>query len=281
MKRVLRIFLQLSLTKDGDILLIDEPELHLHPGATRKLRNVLINELPNIQIIIATHNPIFLDPTFSDTVVLNYTNDNPKILDSKNIELALSELGSSGLDFLLYDGIIWVEGKSDEIYMKRWFDLLNPNNDYQIGIHPYGGLGAVPHMELEHIKKISRNSVFVADGGLKSTDEIISGNPAELKSKCKKNGIYCWIIKRYSIENCIPSEIIEQALNLNPGSLNITKYDDIIKKLNDDHHRNFENKKVTLARALTPLINLEHIKKDDEFFKNLQKLFSKVIKDNS
>lgn len=281
MKRILRILLQLSLTKDGDILLIDEPELHLHPGAVRRLRNVLINELPNIQIIIATHNPIFIDPTFSDMVVLNYTNNNPMILDSKNIELALSELGSSGLDFLLYDGIIWVEGKSDEIYMKRWFDLLNPNNDYQIGIQPYGGLGAVPHMELEHIKKISRNSVFVADGGLDSTDEIISGNPAELKSKCKKNGLYCWIIKRYSIENCMPAEIIEQALNLDPGSLNITKYDDIIKKLKDEHNRSFEKKKVILARALAPLIKLEHIKSDNELFKNLQNLFSNVTKNDS
>ncbi|AWD33484.1 Putative conserved hypothetical protein [Candidatus Fokinia solitaria] len=48
----------------GLIYLIDEPELHLHPSAQRKLMELLLEESKTKQIIIATHSTELIHPIF-------------------------------------------------------------------------------------------------------------------------------------------------------------------------------------------------------------------------
>lgn len=60
---VLALLLQrmLSDTAKGDkILLIDEPEMHLHPTAQRKLADLLLEEAKTCQIIVSSHSPYML-----------------------------------------------------------------------------------------------------------------------------------------------------------------------------------------------------------------------------
>ena len=42
------------------ILVIDEPESHLHPSAQKKLANLLSQEAINRQIVVITHSPYFI-----------------------------------------------------------------------------------------------------------------------------------------------------------------------------------------------------------------------------
>jgi predicted ATP-dependent endonuclease of OLD family len=48
-----------SLSKENILILIDEPELHLHPQLQEILINYLISLSPNKQIVISTHSPYF------------------------------------------------------------------------------------------------------------------------------------------------------------------------------------------------------------------------------
>lgn len=60
---VLALLLQrlLSETEKGDrILLIDEPEMHLHPTAQRKLADLLLDEAKHTQVIVSSHSPYML-----------------------------------------------------------------------------------------------------------------------------------------------------------------------------------------------------------------------------
>lgn len=60
---VLALLLQrlLSDTAKGDkILLIDEPEMHLHPTAQRKLADLLLEEAKTCQVIVSSHSPYLL-----------------------------------------------------------------------------------------------------------------------------------------------------------------------------------------------------------------------------
>lgn len=60
---VLALLLQrlLSDTARGDkILLIDEPEMHLHPTAQKKLAELLLEEAKDTQIIVSSHSPYLL-----------------------------------------------------------------------------------------------------------------------------------------------------------------------------------------------------------------------------
>ncbi|MEI4481844.1 MULTISPECIES: AAA family ATPase [unclassified Phyllobacterium] len=60
---ILALLLQrlLSDTAKGDkVLLIDEPEMHLHPTAQKKLADLLLEEAKNCQIVVSSHSPYLL-----------------------------------------------------------------------------------------------------------------------------------------------------------------------------------------------------------------------------
>lgn len=60
-------------TKEKFIALIDEPENHLHPELQRSFLGNLIKAFPNVQFIIATHNPFMItSQKESNVYVLNY-----------------------------------------------------------------------------------------------------------------------------------------------------------------------------------------------------------------
>lgn len=42
------------------VIILDEPENHLHPELQRTLLPNLLNAFPNVQFIIATHNPFVI-----------------------------------------------------------------------------------------------------------------------------------------------------------------------------------------------------------------------------
>lgn len=58
-------------TIHGDALvLIDEPENHLHPGLQRALMATLVPEFPRLQFVVATHSPFFVGAARESSVCL-------------------------------------------------------------------------------------------------------------------------------------------------------------------------------------------------------------------
>ena len=52
---------------ENNVILIDEPEISLHPDLQRKLFNLLVEYSKDKQIIVSTHSPYFVDwSLFSD-----------------------------------------------------------------------------------------------------------------------------------------------------------------------------------------------------------------------
>src|SRR5690606_19488642 len=48
-------------SKAGDVVVIDEPELSLHPSLQKRVKNLLVRFSSDRQIIISTHSPYFVD----------------------------------------------------------------------------------------------------------------------------------------------------------------------------------------------------------------------------
>lgn len=108
-------------TSESFIAIIDEPENHLHPELQRNFLGNLIKAFPNVQFIIATHNPFMITAEKDSNVfVLNY-DENNKVY---SCELDyVNRAGTSNAilrDVLGIDNTmpIWAEKNLDDIVTK-------------------------------------------------------------------------------------------------------------------------------------------------------------------
>jgi predicted ATP-dependent endonuclease of OLD family len=269
-----KILLQLNSCKEGDILVIDEPELHLHPGAAKTIRDLLYAKKNNIQIITSTHSPIFINPSYVDSIVLHRQNKEPNVIPSNQIDEALIALGSSGSDVLLYDIVIWYEGPSDKIYLEKLLQLYAreiKTRQSNIGLMHFGG-GALKYINPETIKKIACNSIFVIDSDKEDEKHNLEGKKQQFIEECRKSEIKYWVTTRREIENYIPIEILRD-LAKDP-SLEVKGYDDVMTKLN---RKEKAGAKVRLAIESTRQMTLALVQKDAEFDKEFKASIIDVI----
>lgn len=124
------------------IIIVDEPENHLHPEAIHYIRNVLLGLPSNNQIIISTHNPIFVNRV---EVKSNIIVKESKAVPASRIEEIRKELGIAVHDNLQYANyIIVVEGLTDKRILLKYFALYQTQimlqiNNNSIGIRSIAG----------------------------------------------------------------------------------------------------------------------------------------------
>ncbi len=112
----------LSLLRDNSpshgtsIIAIEEPESHLHPGAIHQINDVVCSLSETNQIILTTHNPIFVA---RDNLKANIIIDNGKATHTKNIKEIRDILGIRASDNLVNANfVLVVEGDDDIISLK-------------------------------------------------------------------------------------------------------------------------------------------------------------------
>ena len=93
------------------VIAIEEPESHLHPMAIHELRDALTQMSEDQQVVITTHNPVFIDRV---NIKRNILVDGSKARPAKNVEEIRSLLGVRAADNLMgADIVLIVEGESD------------------------------------------------------------------------------------------------------------------------------------------------------------------------
>jgi predicted ATP-dependent endonuclease of OLD family len=121
------------------MILIDEPETHLHPSAIKDIRDELVRIGKNCPVIVATHSNYMIDANCPKRHFL---------VKKKNGETSIEQLNSKsdfyddavlypafGLNFfkeLLPENIIMVEGNSDKIILNHAIRKLNVNLSFSI-----------------------------------------------------------------------------------------------------------------------------------------------------
>lgn len=124
------------------IIAIEEPESHLHPNAIHELKAVIDELSKKYQILITTHNPLFVDRRFiQNNIVVN----NHKAKPAKTIVEIRDALGVRASDNLRHaELVLIVEGDDDRIaliaLLKHYSPFLNKAfNDGVIAVDTLGG----------------------------------------------------------------------------------------------------------------------------------------------
>lgn len=190
----------------NDLILIDEPELSLHPSLQRKLLKLLLKYSKDRQIIISTHSPFFISwsSIFEGGQIARTVKEisGTKIYQLKKetadeITPFLKNLNNPhilGLDaseiFFLEDNIILAEGQEDVIFFNKILEI----EDQQINGTFYGwGVGGAHNTE-----KVIK---MLKDLGFKKIISILDNNMSSLaKALNKKFPEYNFI--------CIPTDDI-------------------------------------------------------------------------
>lgn len=146
----------------GSTIVIDEPELSLHPAYQRKLMKIFEEYSKDRQIIISTHSPYFINwkcisngasllrttkLSSNEIQVFNLPDENKSKI--KGLVKDLNNPHVLGLNanevFFLEDRIILVEGQEDVVILNRLLDEKNLNLNGEF----FGwGVGGAPKMDL-------------------------------------------------------------------------------------------------------------------------------------
>ncbi len=113
------------------VILIDEPNSFLHPGAARKLIDILSKKFPQHQYIISTHSPEIIRAANPRTLKLIRWEKPKSVVDQLDtdeitqVRRCLMEVGVKLSDIFAADQVLWVEGPTEEECFPRIFsDLL-------------------------------------------------------------------------------------------------------------------------------------------------------------
>ena len=175
----------------GDVIVIDEPELSLHPALQRKLSALLVEYSVDRQIVIATHSPYFVSMdaiTNGAAIARAFIKDDKTILAQLSATTAASLKGLIsnannphifGLNaqeiFFVEDQVILVEGQEDVIFYKR----VERNVEVLDGTFFGWGVGGVANMPIvcQLLDELGYSKVVgILDGNMKQAVTTLQRN---------------------------------------------------------------------------------------------------------
>ena len=215
------------------VFAFEELENNLHPALLRRMFQYLEEYAVREQstIFLTTHSSTALDIFgMSDNAQIIHVSHDWMGNTSKTKTISahfdrlgvVSELGARPSDLLQSNGIVWVEGPSDRIYINHWIQLysdgsLREGRDYQCAF--YGGAllaqvefkSTEEQTELTNLLQINPNIIVVCDGDRDNDKSRIKGRAKRIRSEVKKipNG-HIWITEAREIENYIPGSVLEK-----------------------------------------------------------------------
>lgn len=281
LKTIIMVLLNLIvLKKECDnkcIFLFEELENNLHPALQRKLFEYIYdcayNE--NLTIFLTTHSHVAINTFFDKECASIYhveKNNNvstihkvENYIDKVNI---LDDLDIRASDLFQSNGIIWVEGPSDRVYIKKWIELRNKdiieNKHYQFAY--YGGrllshyTAGIKSENLISVLLTNRNSAIIMDSDKISEKDDINDTKKRVKNEFEQNKLFCWITKGKEIENYLLENDINKLYKCVMPKLNLyTEFPKYIKK----QKKSFPNKKVEFAQEITEIMDENSLNKFD------------------
>lgn len=266
---------------DQYIFGFEELENNIHPALLRRLNDYIYNASLEHDFIyfLTTHSNVLIDQFSkqSDAQIVHIKNDGQAskcstastYIENNGI---LDDLDVRASDILQANGVIWVEGPSDRIYLNRWVDLwsdghLKEGTHYQIIF--YGGR-LLSHLTAENpynvqdgisILKANRNAIILIDSDKRNQQSRINDTKQRIKKEFDDLDAFCWITKGKEIENYIPVDAVNSHWDVQAKEA-VGRYDsffDYLDKIIDREGTKYSGKKTLLAEKIIPYMTKENV----------------------
>ena len=215
------------LTRQPTLLLIDEPELNLHPALQLDFLLLLGSYAPG-GVIFATHS-VGLARSAAERVYVVTRDAGVSQLtpyeDTPGLAALTGQLGFGGRTDLHFDGILLVEGVTEVKVFQQLLRLYH--NEHRYVIVPLAGnalINAKADNELAELRRLSDQIFAVIDSERSQADASLAANRAQFAAICEDLSISCTVLQRRAIENYFPEHAVRatygpQARALGPYEL--------------------------------------------------------------
>jgi AAA15 family ATPase/GTPase len=204
-------------------LLIDEPELSLHPS----LQLTFLTNLATYStkgVIFATHSLRLARSAADQIYTVRRANDHSEVMlydATPRLPELLGELNFPGYRELGYKKILLVEGRTEIKTVHQFLRLYH--KDHEILVMPLNGDNLIndnddTQRQLEELKRISSDLFALIDSERSKKDEQLpSKNRRKFVELCQKLKIGCHVLDRRSIENYFLDQHIKTVMGPNRG----------------------------------------------------------------
>ena len=220
LKHFLDVLLKTTIS-GAEIVLLDEPELGLHPDLQRRFIKYLrqLAGEKGVQFFMATHSPVLLN--YADVIryyrIINI-HGKRKVLPvpSDAIHTLLSDIGIRPSDVFNKDICVLVEGATDVVFFEHiLYELYSQEfADIAIGVIQYGGSGAdgiaSGTIDVSNITTAQKYTLWIRDRDA-PPDEKPSRNSTKFLNALKNRGIKAYIWRKREIEYYYPEEVLVAA----------------------------------------------------------------------
>jgi ABC-type cobalamin/Fe3+-siderophores transport system ATPase subunit len=228
-----------AATKKPAFILIDEPELNLHPSLQLDFLTTL-GSYARRGVLFATHSYGLARARAQLVYTLRPDPDGGsevKPLESTpRLSELLGELSFSAYRELGFDKILLVEGITEVLTVQQFLRLYN--KDHKVVPLPMGGdsfINGDRELELEEIMRITKNVYALIDSERASVVAPLPKNRQEFESVCQRVGINCCVLKRRAMENYLTEAAVKA---IRGGKYRALKEYELLKDANPSWSKN-------------------------------------------